>query len=469
MFLYAVCMKKYQKEHVYIIGIGGKGLNSIAEFCISKGYCVSGSDQKDSPEIQNLKNKNIHITFEQDGSAIRSEHSLIVYSSIIKRNHPERIRARRLGIPEMSRAEFLKYITNSFVRISVAGSHGKSTTSALASLALESESGAVNAITGAYIKEFESYQRSGDSRYCVLEACEYAKSFVHIPGDYTIITSLEKSHMEYFGTEESMNRAFEEFILKHKDCSTLIINGDIPKLRAISSLHKGSVITCGFNQSNDYVLSDLSFDQHGSTFSIFKNNICIEKDIYIKIPGWSNMINAALVFVLLHTMKYSTANYREVLQKFTGVGRRFELIQKEETIFVDDFAHHPTQVRNLLTSIKQFFPHKKILAVFEPRQYHLFKTFLKEYGASFKWADEVYITDIVPALGDTIEDIEGLSTQDVIQSVQTYSKPNQVQYARSYQEIAQALSLRDLSNVVIATIGAGPIFKVRDLLTNKVQ
>jgi UDP-N-acetylmuramate--alanine ligase len=126
-------------------------------------------------------------------------------------------------------------------------------------------------------------------------------------------------------------------------------------------------------------------------------------------------------------------------------------------------------VKNLLSSIKQFFPHKKILAVFEPRQYHLFKTFLKEYGGAFKWAEEVYVTDIVPALGDTAADIASLSTEDVITSVKTYSKPKQVWYAQSYQQIADRLSLQDLSNCVIATIGAGPIFKVRDLLLNSVK
>jgi UDP-N-acetylmuramate--alanine ligase len=191
--------------------------------------------------------------------------------------------------------------------------------------------------------------------------------------------------------------------------------------------------------------------------------------MHIKIPGAYNIINAALVCILLRELNQKTSKYKEVLKKFTGVGRRFEIIKKQNTIFVDDFAHHPTQVRNLLTSIKQFFPHKKILAVFEPRQYHLFKTFLKEYGASFKWADEVYVTDIVPALGDTPEDIAGLSAQDVIKSVHTYSKPKQVWYARSYQEVADSLSFRDLSDVVVATIGAGGIYRVRDLLSNKVQ
>lgn len=462
-------MKKNEKEHIYIIGIGGKGLNSIAEFCVSKGYKVSGSDQRETPETCALQKRGIAIFLNQDGSHISKKYSKIIYSSIISEHHPERLRAQALGIPELSRAEFLQYITNTFVRISVAGSHGKSTTSALASLALQSQTGSVNAITGAYIKEFNSYQASGDSPYCVLEACEYAKSFLHIPGDYTIITSLEKSHMEYFGTEENMNTAFREFVSKHKSSATILINGDAPILRQIASAHTGKVITCGFNMTNDYVISDIVFDQEGSTFSLYKNNTCIEKDIRIKIPGGYNVSNVALTFVLLHILDHSTHEYRKVLQNFTGVGRRFELVQKEKTVFIDDFAHHPTQVKNLLTSIKQFFPHKKIFAIFEPRQYHLFKTFLKEYGASFKWADEVYITDIVPALGDTEEDISNLSTQDVVNHVKLYSKPKQVWYARNYEEIAESLKLQDLSNVVIATIGAGPIYKVRDLLVNKVQ
>jgi UDP-N-acetylmuramate--alanine ligase len=462
-------MKKYKKEHIYIIGIGGKGLNSIAEFCLSQGYQVSGSDCRESREVNLLREKGVKVYLNQDGSKIDTRYDLVVYSSLILENHPERVAASNLNIKQLGRAEFLKHITDSFIRVSVAGSHGKSTTSALATLALQTETGSANAVTGAYIKELKSYQTSGDSPYCVVEACEYSKSFLHIPGDYTLITSLEKSHMEYFGTEDAMNNAFTEFVSKHKSSSTLIINGDNPVLRNICSRHTGKVLTCGFNKSNDYVLTDLSFDEKGSTFSIYKGSTCIERNIKIKIPGAYNMLNVALVFILLDCLGHSGKKYKSILRQFTGVGRRFELSKNNKTIFVDDFAHHPTQVKNLLTSIKQFFPHKKILAVFEPRQYHLFKTFLKEYGSAFKWAEEVYVTDIVPALGDTPRDIASLSTQDVITSVKVYSKPKHVWYARSYQEIVDALSLKDLSNVVVATIGAGPIFQVRDLLANKVQ
>lgn len=463
--------KDIQKEYknIYIIGIGGKGLNSIAEFCIAHGMSVSGSDYKESPELESLRKKGAHIFLNQDGKHVTKKYDVVVYSSIIPSHHPERMVAQKKSIPQIARAEFLHYITKSFVRISVAGSHGKSTTSALMSLALYSETGSVNAITGAHIKEFNSYQHSGVSPFCVVEACEYGNSFLHIPGNYTIITALEKSHMEYFKSERSMNTAFEKFISKHSPTATLIINGDVPELRRIAGLHKGTVLTCGFNQSNEYVISDISFTQNGAVFSLYRNSICIEKDVEISIPGGYNVLNVALTLVLLHSMKYSTNQYRETLKKFTGVGRRFDLVRKDNMVFIDDFAHHPTQVKNLLTSIKQFFPQKKILAIFEPRQYHLFKTFLKEYGAAFKWAEEVCVTDILPALGDTEKDIAGLSTQDVIKSVQIYSKPKEVWYARSYQDIVDTLSSRDLSDVVVATIGAGSIFKIRDLLINKVK
>ncbi len=266
-----------------------------------------------------------------------------------------------------------------------------------------------------------------------------------------------------------MNQAFVEFVAQHKSSATLVINGDVPKLRSICSAHPGAVVTCGLNQSNDYVLKDIQLNESNSVFSIYRGDVCIERDVEIRIPGTYNMLNAALVFVLLHTLGSTTDSYRKVLGTFTGVGRRFELRTNNEAVFIDDFAHHPTQVKNLLASIRQFFPNKKILAVFEPRQYHLFKTFLKEYGAAFKWAEEVYVTDIVPALGDTPTDIAGLSVKDVISSVEIYSKPKEVWHAKSYQDIVDRLSLRDLSDVVVATIGAGPIFKVRDLLINSVK
>jgi len=462
-------MQKDKKKHIYIIGIGGKGLTSIAEFCISKGYQVSGSDIRQSPETDAVTKKGAHVYFNQDGSHVTFDIDLVVYSSIIPESHPERVRAGELGMQTLERAHFLGQLTKEFERISVAGSHGKSTTSALTALALKSIYGEINAITGSYIKEFDSYQSSGNTRECVLEACEYSKSFLHIPGDYTLITTLEKSHMEYFKNEEHMNRAFKDFVSCHKPSATLIINGDNQILKDICTKHTGEVVTCGFGTNNQYVIRDVELKSHSSVFSVYKLGTCLHKNITIKIPGLYNILNVALVYVLLDQKGLDSKEFKNILRSFTGVGRRFEISQHKKTTFVDDFAHHPTQVKNLILGLKQFFPHKQICAVFEPRQYHLIKTFLKEYGKSFNLADHVYVTDIVPALGDSDEDMRSLSAEDVVNSIKKHSVSKKVQYGVSYQAIADSLKLQDLSKTVVATIGAGSIFKVRDLLINGVQ
>lgn len=462
-------MQNKKEPRIYIIGIGGKGLNGIAEFCMSKGYEVFGSDVKLSPEVISLKEKGAVVHVEQVADNMSRDVDVVIYSSIIKPDHPELRQARELGIRTCSRAEFLGEITRDLVRVSVAGSHGKSTTSALAALALQTERGSVNAITGAYVKELGSYQTAGSSPYCVLEACEYGKSFLHIPGRYTLLTSLEKSHMEFFGDEERMNDAFREFVIRHDADATLIINGDVPALREVCSSHTGLIVTCGFNLANDYVIRDCELREGVSRFSLYRGNVCIAEDVSLQVPGTYNILNASLVLVLLDQMGTGNGKFVRLLENFTGVGRRFEISKIEKTVFVDDFAHHPTQVRNLLKGLRQFFPDKNIVAVFEPRQFHLIRTFLKEYGKAFQWAHEVCVTDIVPALGDTETDVRSLNVGDVIKSVEAYSKPKSAWYAESYEQIAERLGTRDLSNAVVATIGAGSIYKVRDLLANRVQ
>lgn len=465
MFVYM----QNKKEHIYIIGIGGKGLNSIAEFCTSKGYKVSGSDIRESQEIENLREKGVSISLQQVRNNIQPNIDVVVHSSVIPLEHPEILQARALGIPIIERAEFLGQLTSKYTRISVAGSHGKSTTSALATLALKSAGENINAITGAFIKELNSYQSVGTSKFCVLEACEYAKSFLFIPGAYTLITSLEKSHMEYYKNEKNMDRAFSEFVNAHPEDSTFIVNGDITKLKNIVSKHKGKFVTCGFGSKNQYHIKYFSLEKEYSIFSIYEGNRQVVKDVMIKIPGKYNILNVSLVFVLLDLLKMNTDNFKKVVEKFRGVGRRFEIKVSDTTVFIDDFAHHPTQVKNLIESMKQFFPDKKICAVFEPRQYHLMKTFLKEYGKSFKMADEVYITNIVPALGDTYTDIKSIQVSDIVKNIKKYSKPSTLVHLSSYEDIALNIKQNGLSDKIVATIGAGSIFKVRDLLLNRVQ
>ncbi|MFT5179966.1 MAG: UDP-N-acetylmuramate--alanine ligase [Candidatus Paceibacteria bacterium] len=454
---------KKEKLHIHFIGIGGKGLNGIAKICMEKGFKVSGSDLKKSEESNSLRAKGIKVFYTQEKDNVSEDIDLVVYSSIIPDDHIERVEALKLGIPQFKRAELLGYFMKEYFSVSVAGSHGKSTTTALLGLTLQNSGVDPTVIGGSYVTEWGSYERKGEGRHMVVESCEYDRAFHNLIGDVSVITSIEKSHMEYYKDEREMVDAFNDFVKLHHRDSVIIANGDDTNIRKVISNTKGKRITFGFNECNDYHIKDVSYKTNETQFSVYRDSVLVIKDLKIRIPGSYNVLNFASAVVLHDYLGLPLSAVKIVANTFMGVGRRFEIKTSRDTVFVDDFCHHPTQVKNLFDGIKQFYPDYEIYAVFQPRQFHLMKTFLKEYGSSFRKADHIIVSDIIPALGDTAKDIKGLKTSDVIDSIKKHSFKKNVLYKTEFSDIAN--NLRDVgTKKVIATIGAGDVYKVRDIL-----
>lgn len=458
-------------QNIFIIGIGGKGLNGIAQMCLEKGITVSGVDIRKTLETESLEKLGAHIFYTHAAENIADHFDAVIYSSIIKEDCPEIIQAQKMKIPILKRSEFLKELTKNSFRICVAGSHGKSTTTAITGLSLMHSDNNPDIYCGAFIKELGSYNRTGSGKISVIEACEYAHSFFDLIGDATIITSLEKSHLEYYKDETEMLIAFRTFVQKHYDYTPIIVNGDDINIRRVVVPYQNykKIITYGFNSSNDYVIKDLSLSSTQTMFSVYKGTNVIIKDLVIKIPGLYNVLNFTALVVLYNELSFNFKGLGQVAQQFNGVGRRFEISNSPDgKIFVDDFAHHPTQVRNLFYGLKQFYPHHKICAVFQPRQFNLIKNFLREYGQSFKLADEVILTEIVPALGDTPLDINSVQPKDVVNSIQCYSGKT-AQVYQKFEEIVTYLKTKVENNTIIATIGAGDIYKIKDLYVKNLK
>lgn len=458
-------------QKIFIIGIGGKGLNGIAQVCIQKGIYVSGVDINKTLETEALEKIGANIFYQHSFENLNNGFDAVIYSSIIKEDCPEIIQARKLKIPIMKRSEFLKELTKNTFRISISGSHGKSTTTAITGLSLIHADKNPDIYCGAFIKELGSYNRVGFNEISVVEACEFDRSFFDLIGDATIITSLEKSHLEYYKDEAEMLMAFRTFIQKHSDFAPIIVNGDDINIRRVIVPYQNSkkIITYGFNSSNDYVIKNILLENNRTIFSIYKGSNIIIKDLSIKIPGLYNVLNFTSLIVLFNEFSFDFKGIAQVANHFNGVGRRFEISKTNDgKIFVDDFAHHPTQVKNFFYGLKQFYPNHKICAVFQPRQYNLIKNFLREYGQSFKLADEVILTDIVPALGDTDLDLKSLKTDDVVNSIQCYSGKKAKIYNK-FEEIVNYLKNTIKENTIIATIGAGDIYKIRDLYVKKLK
>ena len=458
-------------KNIFIIGIGGKGLNGIAQMCLEKGMKVAGVDVKKTAETESLEKIGAEIFYEHSAKNIYGDFDAIVYSSIIKDDCPEILEARHRKIPIIKRSEFLKELTKTSFRISIAGSHGKSTTTAITGLSLIHAGQNPDIYCGAYIKELGSYNRCGAGKISVIESCEYDRSFFDLIGDATIITSIEKSHLEYYKDEAEMLVAFRTFVQKHSDFAPIIVNGDDINIRRVIVPYQNSkkIITYGFNSSNDYLIKNISLENDKTTFSVYKGKHSVVKNLSIKIPGLYNVLNFTALVALFNEFSFNFKGLGEVAQNFYGIGRRFEISRTADgKIFVDDFAHHPTQVKNLFYGLKQFYPNHKICAVFQPRQYNLIKNFICEYGQSFKLADEVILTDIVPALGDTENDINSLKSADVVNSIKCYSGKKARVYNK-FEEIVTYLKKSIKNNTIIATIGAGDIYKIKDLYVKNLK
>jgi len=448
-------------KNIFFVGIGGKGLNGIAKICLEKGYRVAGVDKRKTRETISLYKNGAQIFYEHREKNVAPDTKILVYSSIINSDCPELISAQKIGCRILKRSEFLKELTEDDFRISVSGSHGKSTTTALIGLSMINSGVDATIFGGAYAKEFHGYNHLGKSIYTIIEACEYDRSFYNLIGDVSVVTSIEKSHLEYYKDEADMLSAFYDFVQKHDENKIIFANGDDINIRKVTAGARSHIIYFGFNETNDYVIKNIDKRKKGSTFSIYNNGKVIAENLRIHVPGEYNILNFATCVAIFDILDIPISGIFETAKYFSGVGRRFEVHKtKSGQIFIDDFAHHPSQVKNLFKGIRQFFPKNKIYAVFEPRQHNLMRNFLKEYGSAFGGSEEVILTDIVPALGDTNDDISSIKSIQVGKSIETYSN-TRVRFIKTYPEISAYLKKKTKSGDIIATIGAGDIYKIR--------
>ncbi|MEK7185007.1 MAG: UDP-N-acetylmuramate--L-alanine ligase [Patescibacteria group bacterium] len=449
---------------VHFIGIGGKGLNGIAKICLQKGCVVTGSDTSEKEEVSALVGLGVQIFKNHEASNIDSKIDVVVRSSLVSENCPEIEEAQRLKIPVLKRSEFLKVLMMPYRKIAIAGSHGKSTTTALFGLGLLYAKKDPTIVCGAHIKELGTYERLGRGRDIVVEACEFDRSFYDLVGDVGVITSIEKSHLEYYKDENEMVEAFETFVGLFQKKSTIFMNGDMRFADRISKKISGKVVRFGESENNDYIVKNVGLKPGVTSFSVFKKDKVLI-NLTINLPGTYNALNFAALVAYFDFFDLPLGSIKKLAKNFRGIKRRFDIKTRGDNFVVlDDFSHHPTQLRYVIESLKQFWPDHKLVTVFQPRQYHLLRSFLREHGEAFNLADEVILTDIAAALGDTEADKKDFSLDDIKKSINTHSPKSKVLYLGDYSKITNYIKKYKDTKAVVATIGAGDVYKIADNL-----
>lgn len=446
-------------KKIHFIGIGGSGMCPIAEILHHKGYQLTGSDTNESDTLARIKSYGIPVSMNQKAENVDGA-ELVVYSAAIKPDNPELAAAREKGIPTVERSVMLGMVTSHFANpVAVAGTHGKTTTTAMITQILLEAGKDPSAIIGGKLPLIGGNGRVGKSQTIVCEACEYVDTFLQLHPAVSVILNIDNDHLDYFGTVENTIRSFHKFALQTS--RAVIVNADNPNaMKAVADIHNAKIITYGFSAGSDYRAADIQDTYRArEQFQILRHG---EKaaDIVLSIPGKHNIYNALAAFAVANLLGVDDQSAAESLHRFTGVHRRFEKLGEFGGITIaDDFAHHPTELTATLTAAKKM-GFRRVWAVFQPHTYSRTYLLLDDFAKALQIADRVVLSEIL-AVRET-------NTYHIYSKDLAAKIPGCVWF-KTFEEIADYMVKNAENGDLILTLGGGDIYKCANRIVQKYQ
>ncbi len=451
------------KIHVHFIGIGGISMSGLAEILLGAGFTISGSDRDSSDLTKHLEALGAKVSYPQAAENITEDIDLIVYTAAIREDNPEFAAAKASGKPMLTRAELLGEIMENYTRsITVAGTHGKTTTTSMVSQILLETADEPTISVGGILDAIHSNVHVGDSDVFITEACEYTNSYHSFFPKYNIILNVEADHLDFFKNLENVRASFKKFAENTSDDGILIINNDIDDVKYFTQDVKSKVITYAISGDADITASDISYNEKGfASFTPIFNGKKLEP-VSLNVPGDHNISNALAAIALCVEMGINYNCIKTGLAKFGGAHRRFELkgTYKGATV-IDDYAHHPTEIKASLAAAMNY-PHNRIVVCFQSHTYTRTLSFLDEFAEALSAADVVVLADIYPAREP---DIYGVSAKDIADRIEKLG--TEVHYLGSFEACENFLEKNLLNNDLLITMGAGDVYLVgENLLSN---
>ena len=449
--------------HVHFMGIGGISMSGLSEILLSEGFTITGSDSKKSELTKALEAKGIKIFYGQKAENIISGIDLVVYTAAIHEDNPEFVEAKAQGIPVLSRAELLGQIMDNYEKsIAVAGTHGKTTTTSMISqILLEAKSDPTISV-GGMLQAINGNLRIGESEVFISEACEYTNSFLNFRPRYSIILNVEAEHLDFFKDLNDVRSSFTKFASNTLANGATIINGEIENYEALVKNQPQKVITYGFDERFDYYPSDISYNDKACASYCVMNSGHKLFDVNLSVPGAHNVSNSLAAIALMLELGISEEAIISGLNKFGGADRRFQYKgQFNGVTVIDDYAHHPTEIRATLTSAANY-PHNRLVLVFQPHTYSRTKAFLKDFAEVLSLADVVVLADIYAAREQNTYNI---SSKDILNLLK--EKGTECYYFPSFEEIKKFLLDNCINGDLLITMGAGNVVEIGESLLQK--
>ena len=451
-------------KHLHFVGVGGIGMSGLAELLLNQGYAVSGSDMTETDITRNLQKMGGTIYIGHSAENI-GDADVVVHSSAVTDDNPEIEAAKEKGIPVIRRAEMLAELVRlKPYAVAVAGTHGKTTTTSIAGMVMTEAGLDPTIIVGGVVRSLATNARLGDSDYIVAEADEFDRSFLTLSPTIAIITNIEIEHLDIYKDLDDIKDTFLIFASRVPFYGAVIACIDEPHLKAILPDIKKRIITYGLDESAEVRAVDISYESGESRFNLINEGVDLGK-IHLRMPGVHNVKNALGVIALALELDIPFDTIAKALSEFEGVRRRFEIKKRiAGMMIVDDYAHHPTEVKSSLSAAQTGW-NRRVIAVFQPHLYSRTRDFKDEFGSSFNHADVVIITDIFPAREAPIEGVTGKLIADAVKS----SGHKEVHYLPEKEKISDFLIDFATEGDMIITIGAGDIYKIGEEFIQKLE
>lgn len=441
-------------EHVHFIGIGGYGMSAIARVMLEMGYRVSGSDVAAQELTEKLAAKGAKVFIGHQAANVQGA-DLVVYSTALSKDNVEMVAAEELNIPIIHRSQMLARLMNERKGIAVAGAHGKTTTSSMIALVMEHNRLDPTYIIGGEIMNIGSNAKAGKGDFVVAEADESDGSFLQYHPTLAIVTNIEADHLEnYDGDFDKLKKAYVQFLSQVKNGGKAVICLDDPYLQELSAGLTCDAVTYGIDGNADYVASDIHLGDRKVSFDVIRHGSLLGR-MELSVPGRHNVYNALATLITCLEAGLSFRQVADAIKEFRGAKRRFQVLGEiGDILIIDDYAHHPTEIRATIQAAKA--TGKRIISVFQPQRYTRTYFLLEQFSKAFDEADEVIITDIYSPAGE--KQIEGINSQRLVEMIRENSNSN-VKYVPTKEEVQAYLTEYVKQGDLVLTMGAGDIWK----------
>jgi len=411
---------------VHFIGVGGIGVSALARHLLTEKKTVSGSDRTLGPITKRLSAEGVQIFGEQIADNITKDIDLIVYTEAMRKDQEEMRAAKKSGIPMMNYFEALSLAMNPYYLIAVAGTHGKTTTTAMITDIFEVAEKDPTAVIGSLRAKTKSNYRSGKSKYAIVEACEFKKDFLYLRPEILVITNIEHEHVDYYADLAEVQKAFRKLARQVLESGVVIADTSDPNLKPVI---EGLEVP---------VVNYLDF---------------LDINLELKQPGMHNRLNASAALAVAKKEQIDIEEAKETLREFTGTWRRFEYKGDiNGGAIYDDYAHHPTEIMATIGSARELYPERTLTIVFQPHTYTRTKEFFDDFARALGLADKVII---LPVYAAREENVSGITSREL--SVKTLEFNKNVEYAESFTDAEEILKEKISDNDVVVVMGAGDV------------